>query len=93
MFKICFIDEQTALPASIGDGVSLSSVTVNEDGSNGFYITYNIEECGYGLDLVRIVGITPTHTSTDRLLYGVGSHSNKCCQTQFVSRFNLHVST
>ena len=49
-------DTQLEVAVTAGDDVTVESVTVELDSDNndGFYITYDIGDCQYGVNLIRL---------------------------------------
>ena len=66
-------DTQLEVAVTAGDGVTVESVTVelDSDNSDGFYITYNIGDCQYGVDLIRLGVGSITQQTDDSTVYDV----------------------
>ena len=66
-------DTQLEVAVTAGDDVTVDSVTVelDSDNSDGFYITYNIGDCQYGVDLIRLGVGSITQQTDDSTVYDV----------------------
>ena len=66
-------DTQVEVAVTAGDDVTVESVTVELDSDNndGFYITYNIGDCQYGVNLIRLGVGSITQQTDDSAVYDV----------------------
>ena len=69
-------DTQLEVAVTAGDEVTVDSVTVELDSANndGFYITYNIGDCQYGVNLIRLGVGSITQQTDDSAVYDVSTH-------------------
>ena len=66
-------DTQLEVAVTAGDDVTVESVTVelDSDNNNGFYITYDISDCQYGVNLIRLGVGSITQLTDDSTVYDV----------------------
>ena len=71
--KLILTDTQLEVAVTAGDDVTVESVTVelDSDNSDGFYITYDIGDCQYGVNLIRLGVGSITQQTDDSTVYDV----------------------
>lgn len=67
MIVTCISDTQLNGAVSAGSDVTVNQVTVELDSDQGFYISYDIPDCQFDIDLIQVGGAinsTDTFNST-----------------------------